>query len=80
MCMNAVCAYSPEKIILGGGVMQQKHLFPLIREKTLELLNGYVQAKEILEHMDSYIVEPGLGTKSGATGALLLARKAYSDA
>ena len=77
MCMNAVCAFSPEKIILGGGVMQQKHLFPLIREKTLSLLNGYVQAEEILNDIDSYIVEPGLGTKSGATGALLLARQAY---
>ena len=76
MCMNAVCGFSPEKIILGGGVMQQKHLFPLIRRKTLALLNGYVQAKEILENIDSYIVEPGLGTKSGATGALLLAQQA----
>ena len=80
MCMNAVCAYSPEKIILGGGVMQQKHLFPMIRKKTLELLNGYVQAKEILEGIDTYITEPGLGTKSGAVGALLLARQAYEDA
>ena len=80
MCMNAICAYSPEKIILGGGVMQQRHLFPLIRQKTQELLNGYIQAKEIMEDIDHYIVEPGLGTKSGATGALLLARKAYAMA
>ena len=80
MCMNAVCAFSPEKIILGGGVMQQKHLYPLIRRKTLKLLNGYIQAKEILEHIDSYIVEPGLGTRSGAAGALLLARMAYEEA
>ena len=78
MCVNAVCVLSPEKIILGGGVMQQKHLFPLIRQKTLDLLNGYVQAKEILENIDNYIVEPGLGTKSGAIGALLLARQAYA--
>ena len=78
MCVNAVCAFSPEKIILGGGVMQQKHLFPLIRQKTLNLLNGYVQAKDILENIDNYIVEPGLGTKSGAIGALLLARQAYA--
>ena len=78
MCVNAVCVLSPEKIILGGGVMQQKHLFPLIRQKTLYLLNGYVQAKEILENIDNYIVEPGLGTKSGAIGALLLARQAYA--
>ena len=76
MCMNAVCAFSPEKIILGGGVMQQKHLFPLIRQKTREMLNGYIRAKEILEDIGSYIVEPGLGTKSGATGALLLAKQA----
>ena len=80
MCMNAVCAFSPEKIILGGGVMQQKQLFPLIRRKTLALLNGYVQAGAILENIDNYIVEPGLGTKSGATGALLLARQAHADA
>ncbi len=80
MCMNAVCAFSPEKIILGGGVMQQKHLFPLIRKKTLELLNGYIQADALLRNMDSYITEPGLGTRSGALGALLLAREACRQA
>ena len=80
MCVNAICAFSPQKIILGGGVMQQKHLFPRVREKTLALLNGYVQAGEILEHIDRYIVEPGLGTKSGATGALLLAQEAWKKA
>ena len=79
MCVNAVCAFSPERIILGGGVMQQKHLLPRIRRKTLELLNGYIQAKEILDNIDGYIVEPGLGTKSGAAGALLLARKAFEE-
>ena len=52
----------------------------MIRQRTLVLLNGYVQAKAILEHSDSYITEPGLGTKSGATGALLLARAAYEEA
>lgn len=79
MCMNAVCSFSPEKIILGGGVMQQKHLFLLIRQKTVGLLNGYVQAEEITERIDSYIVEPGLGTRSGAIGALLLARQALEN-
>ena len=38
---------------------------------------GYIGKSEILEHIDEYIVEPGLGTASGATGALLLAKKAY---
>ena len=76
MCVNAICTLSPEKIILGGGVMQQKHLFPMILKKTQELLNGYIRHQAILEKIDAYITEPGLGTKSGATGALLLAKQA----
>lgn len=79
MCVNMICAFSPEKIILGGGVMQQKQLFPMIRRKTLELLNEYIQSEVILTDIDHYIVEPGLGTKSGATGALLLARFAWEE-
>jgi len=78
MCISAICSFSPEKIILGGGVMQQKHLFPKIRANVLERLNRYIGKSEILEHIDEYIVEPGLGTASGATGALLLARRAYA--
>ena len=80
MCVNMICSFSPEKIILGGGVMQQKHLFPMIRIKTLELLNEYIQSEVILTDIDHYIVEPGLGTKSGATGALLLAQIAWEKA
>ena len=76
MCVDVVCAVSPEKIILGGGVMQQKHLFPRIRAAVRERLNGYIAMPQILREIDSYIVEPGLGTASGATGALLLARRA----
>ena len=38
-----VCTLSPERIILGGGVMDQEHLFPMIRTKVQDLLNGYIQ-------------------------------------
>lgn len=76
LCMNAVCAFSPERIILGGGVMQQKHLFPMIRQETRKLLNGYIDAEQLRTGIDSYIIAPGLGTRSGALGALLLARQA----
>ena len=44
------------------------------------VFNGYIQSEEILEHIDRYIVEPGLGTRSGATGALLLAKQAWAEA
>ena len=76
MAMNALVTFSPEKIILGGGVMQQGHLFAKKKKKTLALLNGYVQAPQIEEGLINTIIPPGLGTKSGITGALILALKA----
>ncbi len=76
MCVNAIVSFSPEKIILGGGVMQQNHLFPLIRRETLRLLGGYVQHPAILNGMEDYIMPPGLGTESGIQGAFLLAKRA----
>lgn len=77
MCIDLICTVSPEKIILGGGVMQQKHLFPMIRQRVVERLNGYICKDEINTGIDDYIVEPGLGTSSGALGALLLGKNAY---
>lgn len=73
-----ICTLSPERIILGGGVMQQPQLFPLVRQKTLRLLNGYVQHPRILDDIDSYIVPPGLGNQAGAIGALALAELALA--
>ena len=73
---SIICTLSPERIVLGGGVMQQSQLFPLIRQKTLAYLNHYVQSPAILDQMDQYIVPPGLGTHSGMMGALALAQAA----
>ena len=80
MCVNAMLAFSPEKIILGGGVMQQAHLFPMIREKTVALLGGYVQHPVVDGGLKDYIVAPGLGVNSGVTGAFLLAKAALEEA
>src|SRR5215211_6190186 len=71
--MNYILTLSPKKIILGGGVMQREFLFPKIRRKVLELLNGYVSSKSVLENIDQYIVPPGLGNQSGSMGAIALA-------
>ncbi len=76
VCAGAVLSFSPERIIMGGGVMQQKFLFPMIRAKTLALLNGYITHPAIDRGLEDYIVEPALGTESGITGAWLLAKQA----
>jgi fructokinase len=71
--VSQICSLSPRRIILGGGVMQQPALFPLIWKKVPALLNGYVQSKSITEDIQSYIVPPGPGTRSGVMGAIALA-------
>jgi len=68
-----ICTLSPQRIILGGGVMRRADLFGRIRREVLELLNGYIQAPEILERIDQYIVAPGLGGNAGVLGAIALA-------
>jgi len=70
---NVICNLSPKRIVLGGGVMQQQRLLPLIREKVLNLLNRYIQSSAILDHIDEYIVPPSLGSQSGVLGAIALA-------
>ncbi len=77
---NFICSFSPQRIILGGGVPQQPQLLPLVRKKTLALLNGYVQSPAVLEHMDTYIVPPGLGGRAGVAGAIALAQQAFQEA
>ena len=69
---TAILMLSPKKIILGGGVMHQKQLFPLIRAKVQQSLNGYVSSETLLADMDNYIVSPGLGDNAGLCGALAL--------
>src|SRR3989304_3306500 len=68
-----ICTLSPQRVILGGGVMAQASLLPRIRNEVVDLLHGYVQAPPILEAIDEYIVPPALGSPSGILGALALA-------
>lgn len=70
--VNYICTLSPQRIILGGGVMEQVQLFPLIRREVVQLLNDYVQAPAITEQIDTYIVSPALGARAGILGALAL--------
>jgi fructokinase len=72
---DLICVLSPQRIILGGGVMHQRHLFPLIRREVKRLLNGYIQSPLILERIEEFIVPPGLGDRSGVLGAIALAEQ-----
>ncbi|MBM7551471.1 ROK family protein [Thalassobacillus pellis] len=67
---------SPERIVMGGGVMQQEHLFGLIRKNVMDMLGGYVSSPKLdADHINEYIVPPGLTNEAGIKGALALAKK-----
>lgn len=77
---NLVCALSPQRVILGGGVMKQAHLFPRIRARLRDLLNGYIPVPAILtEEIEAYVVPPALGDRAGVLGALALAMRAVGE-
>jgi len=69
---NFVCTLSPERILLGGGVMQQAQLFEVVRGELARVLAGYV--RRIPE-----VLPAGLGNRAGVLGALALALEMDAD-
>ncbi|MBN1878347.1 MAG: ROK family protein [Anaerolineae bacterium] len=76
--VNFIVTLSPQRIIMGGGVMDQHHIFPLIHQEVGSLLNAYIHAPQILEHIEDYVVPPGLGNQAGVLGAIALAQTALT--
>ncbi|MFC5404476.1 ROK family protein [Cohnella soli] len=76
---SAVLLLSPKRIILGGGVMHQMQLFPLVREQVRRNLKGYVVAASLEAGIDEYIVPPGLGDNAGLCGSLALGLQALRE-
>ena len=72
MCANLTQIIAPQKIIIGGGVMEQPHLLPMIHRYFLERLNGYAPAT-VLAHTADYIVKTPLQGMAGIVGIAALA-------
>jgi fructokinase len=65
---------SPQRIIIGGGVMHQPHLLPSIRAACARALGGYLPGLRSASDFENYIVPPALGDEAGAIGALYIAQ------
>lgn len=68
---NYFLTLSPEKFVLGGGVMKQRQVFPLIKQYMQEMNQGYVE----LPPMDDFIVPPALEDNAGIVGCFELAKE-----
>tara|TARA_B000000557_G_scaffold43342_1_gene32143 strand:+ start:56 stop:889 length:834 start_codon:yes stop_codon:yes gene_type:complete len=66
--INILSNHSPDKIVLGGGVMSQSHLYKMIRSNIDKLWNSYTP----LGSLSELVVEPALGKESGIIGSLSL--------
>ncbi|MDP9010088.1 MAG: ROK family protein [Pseudomonadota bacterium] len=80
LCAQLVLTLSPQRIIMGGGVMTQERLFPGIRERMLHWLGGYIDRSEILTGSSHYVVPPALGARAGVLGGIHLAMDAAGTA
>ena len=76
---NLITVLSPQRVILGGGVMNQGHLFPLIRREVRKQLRDYIAAAEIMEENEKFLVAPALGSQAGVLGAIALAQQAVEE-
>ena len=72
--LSIVLVASPERIIVGGGVMERAALMPMVRRRLRELVAGYLETPLLGEAVDSYLVAPGLGDRAGVLGAIALAQ------
>jgi len=72
--INFIFTLSPQRLVLGGGVMKQSDLLAGIRQKVVEYNAGYLPY--LAEEIDRLIVLPKLGDLAGSCGALGLACRA----
>lgn len=72
---NYYAILGTEKFILGGGVMKQRQLFPLIQHHFNEWNNGYLETPDL----ESFIVPPSLEDNAGITGCYELAKDLLND-
>jgi fructokinase len=71
--VSVISIISPERIVIGGGVMNASKLFSIVRDEVAGLVNGYPPVPALGLGLADYIVRPALGRRAGVLGAIALA-------
>lgn len=72
LCASLILTLAPERIVLGGGVMQQTRLLPMIREAAVRVLGGYCAQWDEVTFVER-VTAPLQMEPSGLVGAFILA-------
>jgi fructokinase len=71
-----ICVLSPERVVIGGGVMNRRGLLELVQREIVALMNGYLSAPVLGDGISGFVTAPALGRRAGVLGALALAESA----
>ena len=64
---------SPQRVIVGGGVMERSGLTTDVRDRLRRLVGGYLDRPQLNGDLREFLVTPGLGDEAGVLGAIALA-------
>jgi fructokinase len=70
---------SPQRIIMGGGVLRLPGLLEAVQARTVERIGGALDVPEVGPDIAAYLVRPRLGDLAGVLGALALAEHAVRE-
>jgi fructokinase len=71
-----ICVLSPERVVIGGGVMNRRGLLELVHREIVALMNGYLSAPVLGDGISGFVTIPALGRRAGVLGAIALAESA----
>ena len=77
--VSIVCVFSPQRIVVGGGVMERAGLLEKVRARLRALLAGYLETPLLGDEIDAFLVRPALGDRAGVLGAIALAEAAAAQ-
>jgi fructokinase len=72
---NIVLTVGPQRIVLGGGVLDHPGLLEMIRAHVEQMLGSYLRAPALDGGLLEYLVAPALGDDAGVLGAISMAQE-----
>lgn len=71
--VSVISVLSPQRLVLGGGVLSAPGLLERVRREIVDLVAGYLDSPALSGGIDDYVVAPALGPRAGVLGAIALA-------